>query len=70
MADPCYQKWIDTYGGEEFGDVVREVLTITDGLGVGLAPSERALGHRHFRTTSRYEWMFWDMGYRKESWPL
>ena len=68
--NPRYRQWIVTYGGEEYGDVVRDVITITDGLGPGLAPSERALVHRHFRTTSRYEWMFWDMGYRKESWPL
>jgi thiaminase/transcriptional activator TenA len=68
--DPRYQRWIDTYGGEEFGDIAREVLAATDSLGPGLTPSERARVHRHFRTTSRYEWMFWDMGYRKESWPL
>jgi thiaminase (transcriptional activator TenA) len=23
-----------------------------------------------FRTTSRYEWMFWDMGWRREGWPV
>jgi thiaminase/transcriptional activator TenA len=68
--DPRYQKWIDTYGGDEFGDVVREVIAVTDGLGPGLAPAERALVHRHFRTTSRYEWLFWDMGYRRQAWPL
>ena len=68
--NPRYQRWIDTYGGEEFGDIAREVLAAADSLGPGLAPSERARVHRHFRTTSRYEWMFWDMGYRKESWPL
>ena len=68
--DPRYQKWIDTYGGEEFGGVVREVLEVTDGLGPGLGPSERTLVSRHFRATSRYEWMFWDMGYRKERWPF
>jgi thiaminase (transcriptional activator TenA) len=68
--DPRYQKWIDTYGGEEFGGTVRNVLAITDQLGPGLAPAERALVHRHFRVTTRYEWMFWDMGYRKESWPV
>jgi len=68
--NPRYQQWIVTYGAEEYGDVVRDVITITDGLGPGLAPSERALIHRHFRITSRYEWMFWDMCYRKESWPL
>ena len=68
--DPRYRQWIDTYGGEEFADVVREVLAATDELGPALGPAERARVHRHFRTTSRYEWMFWDMGYRKESWPL
>jgi thiaminase (transcriptional activator TenA) len=68
--DPRYQRWIDTYGSEQFGDVVRDVLAVTDGLGPGLASPERARVHRHFRTSSRYEWMFWNMGYRKEIWPL
>jgi thiaminase/transcriptional activator TenA len=68
--DPRYQRWIDTYGGDEFGDVVRDVITEADAVGAALSESERALVRRHFRTTSRYEWMFWDMGYRRESWPL
>jgi len=68
--DPRYQKWIATYGGEEYGDTVREVLTVADRLGPGLTQPERAGVHRHFRATSRYEWMFWDMGWRRESWPL
>jgi thiaminase/transcriptional activator TenA len=38
--------------------------------GPGLMPCERARVHGHFRATSRYEWMFWDMGYRKETWPI
>jgi thiaminase (transcriptional activator TenA) len=68
--EPRYQRWIDMYGGEEFGEVVQSVLDVTDRLGPELAPAERARVHRHFRTTSRYEWMFWDMGYREESWPV
>ncbi|SRR5579875_441036 len=68
--DPSYQKWISTYGGEVFGDVVRDVLAVTDKLGDTLAPDERSRVRRHFRVTSRYEWMFWDMGYRKETWPI
>ncbi len=68
--DPRYQQWIDMYGGEEFGGTVRAVLAVADRLGPGLAAAERARVHRHFRTTSRYEWMFWDMGYRKETWPI
>jgi thiaminase/transcriptional activator TenA len=68
--DPRYQRWIDLYGSEDFGEIVRGVLAVTDRLGPGLAPGERARVHRHFRTTSRYEWMFWDMGYREERWPV
>jgi thiaminase/transcriptional activator TenA len=68
--DPRYQRWIDTYGGEEFGGVVQEVLAEADRLGADLAPPERVQAQRHFRTSSRYEWMFWDMGYRQERWPV
>jgi thiaminase (transcriptional activator TenA) len=68
--DPRYQRWIDMYGGEEFGGVVRQVLSLTDKLGPVLGPAERERVHHHFRTTSRYEWMFWDMGYRMETWPV
>src|SRR3954449_10372815 len=28
--NPRYQKWIDTYGGEEFGALVKAVLDLTD----------------------------------------
>jgi thiaminase (transcriptional activator TenA) len=68
--DPRYQRWIDLYGSEDFGDVVREVLAVADKLGPDLPAPERDRVHRHFRVTSRYEWMFWDMGYRKETWPV
>jgi len=49
---------------------VRAVIEVTDDLGPGLGAAERDRVHRHFRATSRYEWMFWDMGYRKETWPV
>jgi thiaminase (transcriptional activator TenA) len=65
--DQRYQLWIDTYGGEEFGVTVREVLAVTDALAV--TEAERAAVHRHFQTAATYEWMFWDMGYRQEAWP-
>jgi thiaminase/transcriptional activator TenA len=33
-------------------------------------PASRARMTEHFVTTSRYEWMFWEMGYRQEAWPV
>jgi thiaminase (transcriptional activator TenA) len=53
--------------GEEFAAVVRAVLALTDRLGPQLAPAEEARMHER---TSRYEWMFWEMGYRREPWPV
>ena len=67
--DPLYRRWIETYAGEEFAAIVRAVLDLTDRLGPELSEHERARVTDRFRTTSRYEWMFWDMGYRQEQWP-
>ena len=68
--DPLYARWIATYASAEFGDVVRAVLDCTDRVAAKLLPAELETMKRHFVTTSRYEWMFWDMGYRCEAWPV
>lgn len=65
-----YQQWIATYGGEEYGAVVGDVIAELDRVSPGLSEEEQARVRRHFRTTSRYEWMFWEMGYVRESWPI
>ena len=69
-ADPLYTRWIGTYASEAFGDVVRAVLAATNLMAGSLSTAEREAMRRHFVTTSRYEWMFWDMGYRVEVWPV
>ncbi len=68
--DALFARWIGTYASEEFGAVVRAVLECTDTLAAGLREDERLAMRRHFVTTSRYEWMFWDMGWRREAWPV
>ena len=68
--NPLYARWIATYGSEEFGAIVAAVLAATNEVASRLGAAERDAMRRHFRTTSRYEWMFWDMGYRCEQWPF
>jgi thiaminase/transcriptional activator TenA len=68
--DPRYQAWIDTYGGPEFGAVVDGVLELAERVGADLGAGERARAERHYVTTSRYEWMFWDAAWREEKWPV
>ncbi|HXA94261.1 MAG TPA: thiaminase II [Candidatus Dormibacteraeota bacterium] len=68
--DPLYARWIGTYASEEFGAVVRDVLACVETLAATLREEDRETMRRHFVTTSRYEWMFWDMGWRREAWPV
>ncbi len=68
--DPMYQTWIDTYGGEEFGAVVEAVLDLADRTCEELNLAQRAAVTDAFVTTSRYEWMFWNMGWTLEGWPV
>ena len=68
--NPLYAKWIGTYASEQFGGAVRAVLDVTDQTATSVSEIDRAAMRRHFQTTSRYEWMFWDMGWRRESWPV
>jgi len=68
--DPLYARWIGTYASEEFGGLVRAVIDATDATAARLQEVERDAMRRQFLVTSRYEWMFWEMGYRRESWPL
>jgi thiaminase/transcriptional activator TenA len=68
--DPLYQRWIDTYGGPVFDKAVREVLALTDQVRPELASSERAAMRECFVIAARYEWMFWDMAFRLQRWPV
>jgi thiaminase/transcriptional activator TenA len=68
--DPLYARWIETYASGEFGGIVQSVLDATDVTAESLGPAARETMRRHFVTTSRYEWMFWDMGLRQEAWPV
>jgi thiaminase (transcriptional activator TenA) len=67
---PLYQRWIDMYDGEEYAGLVQAVIDIADELGPTLGPRERELVKSHFVAGARYEWMFWDMGFRTEAWPV
>jgi thiaminase (transcriptional activator TenA) len=69
-SDPLFRRWIETYASQEFGTLVRAVLAVCDETAARLGERERAAMRQHFITTSRYEWMFWEMGYRREGWPV
>ncbi len=68
--DPLFRRWIESYGSEEYDAVVQRVVQLTDDVAEGLGPDARKAMAGHFAMSSRYEWMFWDMAWRQEAWPL
>ncbi|WP_338604191.1 thiaminase II [Sulfolobus tengchongensis] len=66
--DRYYQKWIETYGGEEYEKGVRAVINIVNSLKLSEDDLEKM--KMHFRTASVYEYLFWDSAYRLERFPF
>lgn len=68
--NPLYARWIETYGGDEFAAATAAVLDAVDAVGDRAGAGQRAAMRDHVGTTARYEWMFWDAGWRRETWPI
>jgi thiaminase/transcriptional activator TenA len=69
-SDPHYQRWIDTYAGDEFSAQVDELLRIVDRRAVALDAAARERFTAIWLTGCRYEWCFWDAAWRGETWPV
>ena len=65
-----YADWIGMYADEAFAESVRRAKEIADHQASrsGDAVVTRMLDA--FATAARYEWMFWDAGWRRETWPV
>jgi thiaminase (transcriptional activator TenA) len=67
-AENPYQKWIDMYSGEEFQDVVKSAIDLTDRVAKDANSKQLQQMEEAFVTSTRLEWMFWDSAYRMENW--
>ncbi|WP_308634953.1 thiaminase II [Paenibacillus silvisoli] len=65
-----YREWILMYGSDEFGALTDWCVGLMDRLAEGLPERELAQLEKHFLAASRLEYMFWDMAYRQEEWPV
>lgn len=65
-----YAKWIETYDSEEFAAGAKWLINLMDELAEGKPERELAVLEEHFQMTSKYEYLFWEMNYKKEDWPI
>jgi thiaminase/transcriptional activator TenA len=58
------------YSSEEFGVLTDWTIDFMNRVAEGLPEQELARLEERFLIASKLEYMFWDMAYRKEEWPI
>jgi thiaminase/transcriptional activator TenA len=65
-----YADWIRTYSDEDFTDLADWCRNLMDEVAADATENARERYERHFLTSSRYEYLFWDAAWREERWPV
>lgn len=70
IGHPIFEDWCKAYSAPEYVNLVavyRELVdSFADGAGEAIRDRMRSL----FAQSMRYEYMFWEMAYRMEQWPI
>jgi len=69
-AEPRYAKWIEVYADPGFAALAEWCRALVDGLAEGAGEAGRRRIEEAFLTSSRYEYLFWEMAWRRETWPV
>ncbi len=69
-ADERYRRWIEMYSSPEFAALAEWCRELLDRLAAGRSAEELSKLEAAFLTSSRYEYLFWEMAYRQERWPV
>jgi thiaminase/transcriptional activator TenA len=68
--DHPYRDWLMLYASPEFAEVQKWMRKKVDQWAKEASRAERARMEESFVISSRYEWMFWDMAFAEEEWPI
>lgn len=67
---PAFKEWCSFYASEESRKIVEHLIDLLDRTAEETSAVEKELMRQHFHITSRYEYLFWDMAYKMELWPI
>jgi thiaminase (transcriptional activator TenA) len=70
IDNPSYGEWITAYSSEEFVAGAEKLATLLDDLTAGWPARETAPLETLFLTSSRYEYLFWEMAWTQAVWPV
>jgi thiaminase (transcriptional activator TenA) len=70
VADHPYGRWIQMYSGEEYQGFALWIKRQLDVMGERADAMRRDELAKLFALGCRYEWLFWEMAYTRQQWPL
>jgi thiaminase/transcriptional activator TenA len=65
-----YRDWLELYASPEFAEVQQWMRSKVDLWVKAAGPAEKRRMEEAFVISSRYEWMFWEMAWKEEQWPI
>jgi len=65
-----YRDWLMLYASPEFAEVQKWMRKKVDQWAKDASRAEKERMEAAFIISSRYEWMFWDMAFSEEEWPV
>jgi len=65
-----YRDWLMLYASPEFAEVQRWMRGKVDQWAKSAGREEKRRMEEAFVISSRYEWMFWEMAWKEEQWPV
>lgn len=65
-----YWSWIEMYSSQDFCDFCTWTLDLMNRLGEGLPEARKQRLIEIFITSSKYEYLFWEMADKMEQWPV
>ena len=65
-----YRDWLMLYASPEFAEVQKWMRKKVDQWAKDASHAEKERMEEAFIISSRYEWMFWDMAFSEEEWPV
>ncbi len=68
--DDRYRRWINVYADPEFAELAEWGRRLVDDACADLSADRVARVESAFITSSRYELAFWDMAWKRETWPV
>jgi thiaminase/transcriptional activator TenA len=67
---PLYREWIQMYAGEEFQRLADRSVQMLDEVAAEAGPTDLARMADLYRTSARYEWLFWEGCWTGEGWAV